>query len=325
MAAMLLGSAAGPTVAAGPPQFTMPLACRYGETCFIQNYVDRDPGPGRIDYACGRLTYDGDGGVDFRLRDFVEMAEGYEVLAAAPGVVQAVRDGMRDVSIRETGPEAVRGREAGNGVVIDHGEGWTTQYSHMRQGSVRVRPGERVAAGQTLGLVGLSGRTEFPHVEFKVRHAGAEVDPFVGEAHSQPCGDPRSPMWTPEVAESLVYIPTGLLVAAFAGGAPDPEPARRGAFRLGQWADDPEALVLWADLFGVQAGDLELFRIVGPAGAVLLDTRKPVAESRVSWFTFGGLRRPRAGWIPGRYEGSYELQREGETIARTLVAIEITR
>ena len=41
----------------------------------------------------------------------------------------------------------------GNGVVIDHGGGWISQYSHLRSGSVRVHPGDRVSAGQPLGLV----------------------------------------------------------------------------------------------------------------------------------------------------------------------------
>ena len=72
------------------------------------------------------------------------MRAGVRVVAAAGGVVKATRDGMTDVSVRDTGPEAVAGREAGNGVLIEHGGGWQTQYSHLRSGSVSVEPGERV-------------------------------------------------------------------------------------------------------------------------------------------------------------------------------------
>ncbi len=35
------------------PQLSLPLACEPHKTCFIQNYVDLDPGAGVRDYACG--------------------------------------------------------------------------------------------------------------------------------------------------------------------------------------------------------------------------------------------------------------------------------
>ena len=73
--------------------------------------------------------------------------------------MKATRDGMTDVSIRDAGHGAVAGREAGNGVLIEHGGGWQTQYSHLRSGSVSVKPGERVEAGTPLGLIGLSGNS----------------------------------------------------------------------------------------------------------------------------------------------------------------------
>ncbi|WP_247877773.1 M23 family metallopeptidase [Azospirillum thiophilum] len=72
-----------------------------------------------------------------------------------------MRDGMEDVSIRQSGG-APAGYDAGNAVVVDHGNGWETQYSHLKRGSVAVRPGVRVEAGTVLGQIGLSGRTEFP-------------------------------------------------------------------------------------------------------------------------------------------------------------------
>jgi hypothetical protein len=152
---LLLVFAAARSVAA--VELGLPVDCTPGRDCFIQNYVDNDPGPGRRDYACGPLSYDGHVGTDFRVPDRAAMLRGVAVVAAAPGVVRATRDGMADISIRETGREAVAGREAGNSVLIDHGDGWETQYSHLRRDSVRVHPGDRVKAGAVLGLIGLSG------------------------------------------------------------------------------------------------------------------------------------------------------------------------
>src|SRR4051794_11835612 len=111
------------------PMLSFPVACEIGVTCFVQNYLDHDSGPGAKDYRCGGLTYDGHDGTDIRLPNLAAMRKGVAVVAAADGVVRARRDGMDDVSIRVSGAGAVKGREAGNGVIIDHGNGWQTQYA----------------------------------------------------------------------------------------------------------------------------------------------------------------------------------------------------
>ena len=141
------------------PRFGLPIDCVPGASCFVQNYVDHDPSPAWRDYACGARTYDGHDGTDFRVPSMAAVRAGVAVLAAADGVVAGVRDGMTDVSIRETGKEAVKNRECGNGLVLRHADGWETQYCHLAQGSVAVRRGQTVRAGERLGLVGLSGLT----------------------------------------------------------------------------------------------------------------------------------------------------------------------
>src|SRR4051794_27387255 len=156
-------------IAPAAPSLALPIACEMGKSCVLQNYVDHDPGPGSRDYRCGHLTYDSHKGTDIRVIDLPAFRRGVPVLAAAAGRVRAVRDGMPDVSVRDPSAAPVAGREAGNSVVIEHGEGWETQYAHLRKGSVAVRPGDRVEGGQPLGMTGLSGNTEFPHLHFEVR------------------------------------------------------------------------------------------------------------------------------------------------------------
>ena len=313
----------GSALAAEPFRIGLPVECAFGSICSVQNYVDLDPGPGRLDPGCGRLSYDGHDGTDFRVRDLIAMEEGVRVVAAADGVVKATRDGMADVSVRESGLEAVSGREAGNGVLIDHGEGWETQYSHLRSGSVSVEPGDRVKAGTPLGLIGLSGQTEFPHLHFTLRKDGMAIDPYTGAAGAWTCGSPRASIWTEGAAAILTYVPTGLLIAGFSSMPPEAEAIRRGDQRLGARAADPEALVLWADVFGAQAGDVQSFGIVGPDGSVILDEESVLDESNVSWFAFGGRRRPAGGWAAGVHVGTYELARNGVTIISQRVEIEI--
>ncbi len=72
--------------------------------------------------------------------------------------------------------------DCGNGLVIDHGDGWQTQYCQRKQGSVRGNNGQTVAAGDVLGQVGLSGRTLFPHLHISARKDGETVGPFQPDA-----------------------------------------------------------------------------------------------------------------------------------------------
>ncbi len=60
-------------------------------------------------------------------------------------------------------------------VVVDCGGGWTTLYAHMSQ--ISVSPGQRVSAGATLGMTGLTGFTTGHHLHFEIRLNGRYLDP----------------------------------------------------------------------------------------------------------------------------------------------------
>jgi murein DD-endopeptidase MepM/ murein hydrolase activator NlpD len=64
---------------------------------------------------------------------------------------------------------------AGNAVFIDHGDGLVTESFHLSE--IKVSPGQEVAKGETIGLVGSTGRSSGPHLYFGVRWHGARVDP----------------------------------------------------------------------------------------------------------------------------------------------------
>lgn len=57
----------------------------------------------------------------------------------------------------------------GNYVVISHGNGTQTLYSHMRSGVVSV--GQTVSQGQVIGYIGMTGKTTGPHIHFEIRGA----------------------------------------------------------------------------------------------------------------------------------------------------------
>ena len=86
---------------------------------------------------------------------------GQPVLAPADGTVIAVLDGLPDNIPGITNNEAA---PPGNHVVLDLGNDEYVFLAHLQSGSVRAEPGERVVAGQTIGLVGNSGNSFEPHL-----------------------------------------------------------------------------------------------------------------------------------------------------------------
>jgi hypothetical protein len=94
-------------------------------------------------------------------------AWGRPVVAPAPGVVVAAVDGVRDN--RPQVEVENRGAPAGNHVVLDLGGGEYALLAHMRRGSVRVRPGQRIRRGTVLGVCGNSGNSSEPHLHFHVQ------------------------------------------------------------------------------------------------------------------------------------------------------------
>lgn len=91
---------------------------------------------------------------------------GATVVAPGGGRVISVENGVPDNMIRDGKlvlPPGLSGPAAslGNHVIIDHGNGETSQLAHLRAGSVRVAAGSRVEAGQPIAEVGFSGDTGY--------------------------------------------------------------------------------------------------------------------------------------------------------------------
>ena len=307
----LLLAASFAAAQAQPLSLALPIQCRPGVDCEIQNHVDRDPGPEARDYRCGTRTYQGHDGVDFRLPSLARQRQGVAVLAAADGRIVRARDGVADVSVRTTGPSAVQGRECGNGVVVRHDGGFETQYCHLAEGSIVGRPGDAVKAGDVIGRVGLSGQTEYPHLHFMVREAGATVDPFSYGAPQGACEAGRS-LWRAELREALAYKARVVLNAGFAARplsmeAIEHEPAAP--------TRDAPALVVYARALGLKVGDVQTLTLKDPQGAVLaVNTAQPLPRNEAQSMVFAGVRRPANGWPQGRYVGQYVVRHGGRTV-----------
>ncbi|MBT4703415.1 MAG: M23 family metallopeptidase, partial [Rhodospirillaceae bacterium] len=290
-------------------RLSLPVGCKIGTVCSIQNHVDRDPGPGARDYTCGRLVYNGHKGTDIRLPDASWLDRDIPVLAAAPGEVAGTRNNVRDHAPGKYEPDRNKDRECGNGVLIDHGGGWRTQYCHMRMGSIRVRKGDHVKRQQPLGIIGLSGKTEFPHLHLSVRYRGKVVDPFLGAGAKPGCGVKGKPLWEPDLLPDLAYRPSGVLASGFTEKIPTLNQIVAGGHRNDHLGRKAPNLVFWVMIFGRQPGDVETLRVIAPDGTVLVQKQgQPAKRHKARWFTYTG-KRARRPWAAGTYKGEYQLSR----------------
>ncbi|MFJ2688637.1 peptidoglycan DD-metalloendopeptidase family protein [Pseudomonas sp. NPDC087336] len=89
----------------------------------------------------------------------IAMPEGTPIIAARGGVV-----------IKTENSQSGRGTDAsGNFVRVLHDDGTMGVYLHLKQGSVSVREGQRVAVGSPLALSGNTGNSSGPHLHFVVQ------------------------------------------------------------------------------------------------------------------------------------------------------------
>lgn len=87
--------------------------------------------------------------------------EGSRVFATADGVV-------KDVSVKNS--------TAGLSIVINHGNGYETAYSHLL--AINVKKGQNLKRGDIIALSGNTGLSLAPHLHYEVRYNGIRVDPI---------------------------------------------------------------------------------------------------------------------------------------------------
>lgn len=102
----------------------------------------------------------------------------YKSLAPHQGVDYTVPVGSRVFATADGTVKEVKTRKTTSGrtIVIKHGSGYETQYSHLSR--IDVKKGQKVRRGDIIGLTGNSGLSLSPHLHYEVRFNGMRVDPI---------------------------------------------------------------------------------------------------------------------------------------------------
>jgi murein DD-endopeptidase MepM/ murein hydrolase activator NlpD len=117
------------------------------------------PAKGRVTSGVGKRLSPWTGKVEFHSGIDIPNPIGTPVYAPGDGTVE------------------LAGQSDGNGrtIVLNHGQGVTTQYAHLSK--THVNRGDQVRKGQQIGEVGNTGKSTSPHLHYEVRVNGVPIDP----------------------------------------------------------------------------------------------------------------------------------------------------
>ena len=263
-----------------PAKFALPLAGTQNVDWVLGGYVDvnpksffDDPLDYFEDYQGNTVsTRDFHNGLDFDLVNFAAQDSDVQVLAAAAGTVVEVRDSQFD---RETG---LTFGDPGNYVFIDHGNGWVSQYYHLREDSATVAVNDVVSAGDVLGLVGSSGNSGGPHVHFEIQYNQTPVDPFA--APSDYFLSPPTYVFDSSLPNNLIdLVVTNDIydgVSTYGSpplfGGPPLEQVREQVSGVEVFpATNSEPIIVYAEFTSVEAGDTWEAQLFDPFNTLYFD------------------------------------------------------
>lgn len=292
-------------------EFSLPLACQMGENCWVMNYVDFTPDDGLAsDPFCGPRTYDSHKGTDFAILDGTAMEKGVSVLAPLDGTVLKIRDGEPDQWSTPQQIEQIKAarKECGNAIMVDHGEGLQTVYCHLKKGSIKVKPNQKIKIGDVMAQVGLSGMTEFPHLHFGITKDNKVIDPFTNETNMDRCGIPKKSLWDRKI--DLQYQPFTIQSAGFSNDVPDLNKLEKGIPAPESLSTQNQYLTFWSILYGVKKDDIVTLEMTDPNGKKFADFLIIQDKDRARQFYYIGKNIENLSLQEGAYLGTIKIKRK---------------
>lgn len=275
-------------------ELLFPVECEIMTNCWITNHVDLNNDAGRIeDYMCGSKATDNNKSTHISLTNLNSTKENVPVVAAASGTVTIAED---------------VGGFCGGRVLIDHGNGWETSYCHLNSDTILVKQGDAIPIGQTLGFIGMSGQTEWPHLSFAVLRNGMVFDPFSGRTSLEGCSRTSAPLWAGGI--NPFYDPSQITSVGFTVGQVTNNDIMAGSIPSATRIDtNTPQLSLWAMLMNVQHGDTIEMVIHTPSGRVL-NQQTVTAEKDQEYFPIDFVTRRKGFiWNAGEYQGTIKITR----------------
>jgi murein DD-endopeptidase len=269
-----------------------PVDCQLGNNCYIQEYVDHAPELGGRDFTGGQLTHKDHAGTDITLVSYAEMDKNIHVVAAAPGTVIHVSNRYMD-KIKKS-YSTLSSSSCGNNVIIDHGNGWKTQYCHLKRFSVHVKPGQQVKAGKVIGHVGSSGFAVYPNLEFILMKDDKIMDPFALN------------LW----ASPIPYQATGLINMGISPEEPNYGALVKAPIKLDSFLTTTP-IYPWVRIFGMPAETEQRFVFYESHGEVFRTIHLPPSNRFYPvWFSYTMLDAQNAMTIEqgGKWKVAYQIK-----------------
>jgi hypothetical protein len=151
--------------------------------------------------------------------------------------------------------------------------------------------------GGVLGKIGLSGRTQFPHVHVSMRHNGIRIDLFAPSGRLT-CHSSVDTLWD----TAIEYDAGGLLSLRFFDHSPKIETLRFG--------------------IGVQKGDIVTLRIDGPR-STSSEHSVTMDRNQAHFMRLGGKKLSRRVWRSGEYHATATMTRDSQIISELKSAITV--
>jgi murein DD-endopeptidase MepM/ murein hydrolase activator NlpD len=110
---------------------------------------------------------------------------GVDFAAPTGTPVRAIGDGTIE--------KAAYGSDTGNMVLLKHNDRYSTSYLHLSKFAPGVKSGTRIARGQVIGYVGMTGLATGPHLHFALYDSGKFVNPLTAKLPSTGLGNESIP------------------------------------------------------------------------------------------------------------------------------------
>ncbi|ODT23493.1 M23 family metallopeptidase [Microbacterium sp. SCN 69-37] len=159
------------------------LAAESGVRLFANTWVNDPSSPIQYPFPVGVPISAAFGSIAY-LSEFATPHNGVDLTPGEGAEIHAVAAGTVRIATESGGDYGVT-------VLIDHiidGQLVSTRYGHMQYGSLQVKVGDKVTAGQVIGRVGQTGKATGPHLHLEVLLGGTtRIDPMPWLAeHTKP-------------------------------------------------------------------------------------------------------------------------------------------